>query len=84
MTRDEALEELLNCENEYGLNPSDVYAVVSKIYDELEALQARNTCEGCKWYEPKRCMNTNSIAYNGDNAVYEDDFCKDYEQKDKE
>lgn len=40
MTRGEVFEELLNYENEYGFNPSDVYAIVSKIYDELEALQA--------------------------------------------
>ena len=58
---------------------------------ELEALQEQLStndlqlgCNGCKWYEPKRCMNMNSIAYNGDNAVYENDFCRDYEPKDSE
>lgn len=44
-------------------------------------LKTKSCCETCKhWYE-KSCMNLDGIAYGGTNAVYEDDYCKDYEEK---
>ena len=47
-----------------------------------EAMKPK-TCERCKHYEEKQCTNENSIAFGGINAVYEDDFCNDFEPKDE-
>lgn len=55
------------------------------IYEEAIAeLETHDNCGSCKWYLDKRCKNPFGIAFNGDNAVYKDDYCSDYEAKESE
>lgn len=49
----------------------------------LEAIEP-NTCGSCKYWYKKSCMNNDGIAYGTPNAVYEYDYCKDYESKTNE
>ena len=60
--------------------PSD--EELSGAIKELEEAMKPKTCYWCKHYEEKQCTNENSIAFGGINAVYEDDFCNDFEPKD--
>ena len=57
------------------------YATMEAIAELEEAMKPK-TCYWCKHYEEKQCTNENSIAFGGINAVYEDDFCNDFEPKD--
>lgn len=54
---------------------------------EISVLESKvgevKTCGTCKYWYEKSCSNNDGIAYNGTNAVYEDDYCKDYEAKQK-
>lgn len=75
-----------------GKYPGSLEDLINEVYDSFEqhikSLKAQLanteqlTCESCGWYDEKRCMNPNGIAYNGDNAVYTDDYCKDHTPKD--
>ena len=66
-------------ELELRLSLSD--SALDEYKQQVKELESPRTCEGCKWHKGKQCMNLNSIAFNGDNAVYNDDYCNDYEPK---
>ena len=52
---------------------------LEKAIAELEVKAHPKTCGNCKYWHEKSCMNNDGIAYCAPNAVYEDDYCKDYE-----
>lgn len=45
-------------------------------------LDSIGSCGECKYYANKTCYNEDSISFGGSNAVYEDDYCKDFTRKD--
>lgn len=54
---------------------------ISQLQARIKELEEPKTCATCKYWYEKSCSNNDGIAYNGTNAVYEYDYCKDYEQK---
>lgn len=85
MTREEYLKEIdsvSSFDKEAVLKIVQIAKLYIKSLEELNKhLEHTNTCGTCKYWYDKSCSNNDGIAYNGTNAVYEDDYCKDYEAK---
>lgn len=79
-------KQIIDLIEDISFNFNEDDSVIIKTYIEslesrIAKLEAHKTCESCKYWCGKSCMNMDGIAYGGTNAVYEDDYCKDHEEK---
>lgn len=86
MTREDAKDNILEYYNVFrdldwqiqDMFREGVDSRIDEIYDFFE----NKSCQNCKHYDGShKCNNDNSIAWEASNRVYQDDYCKDFEQQ---
>ena len=72
----EVVEELANCETEYGFNPDDVLNILTKAYT------SRGTCFDCdRWTQINIGFGTCFFVEVPDMIYHKTDFCSKFQRK---